>query len=368
MLASACVTQTNQPQDNDIEEELPPEEESNPTEDLSKPDPEPTPGENEGECAHNLIYDAVKAPTCTESGVSGGWHCSDCGKVTLVQDILPPIGHEWEAKDSVESSCFEYGKIPHYECTRTKCSAVSLDGENECALIEILTEKAPHTWGEPVEKLEDTCITVKAHRKCAVCTAYLDIAASDASGREVTVRESDIYLPPRHVWDENARTLITQPTCTTDGRAIDVCRYCSLREEHGIDALGHNNLAYVSTVYPTCELDGYLVYKCQRCKHSATEVILTPSDIGEDHEEYATNSALNLEKFGHSIEGVRPIRIYATCTENGLDLYRCIRYGSGGCSHSVRVIYDEDGSLLYPANGHSIQPDGKCSICGESDE
>ena len=365
MLASACVIPTERPQDNDIEEELPPKEENDPPE--NTPDPDPGEGED-AECDHVLIYDQVKAPTCTESGVSGGWHCSICGKVTLVQDILPPIGHEWEASDGSESSCFEYGSIPHYKCTREKCSSVSLDGENECALTKILTEKTPHPWGEYVEKLESTCITVKAHRKCTVCSAYLDTAATASEGSEAVVKESDIYLPPRHEWDENARTVITPPTCTTEGMAIDVCIYCSLREEHAIGALGHNDLAYVSTVYPTCELDGYFVYKCQRCKHSATEVILTPSDIGENHEEYAVNSVLNLEKLGHSTEGVRPIRIYATCTEYGLDLYRCVRYSSGGCSHSVKVIYDADGNLLYPAHGHSIQPDGKCSVCGESAE
>lgn len=52
-------------------------------------------------CKHNIVTDEAVAPTCTESGLTEGSHCSICGEVIVAQEIIPATGnHKW-----VEADC-----------------------------------------------------------------------------------------------------------------------------------------------------------------------------------------------------------------------------------------------------------------------
>ncbi len=39
-------------------------------------------------CDHDRVIDAAKAPTCVETGLTEGEHCSKCGKVFVNQEVL----------------------------------------------------------------------------------------------------------------------------------------------------------------------------------------------------------------------------------------------------------------------------------------
>ncbi len=45
---------------------------------------------------HTLVTDKAVAPTCTETGLTEGKHCSVCGAVIIVQEIVPALGHNYE--------------------------------------------------------------------------------------------------------------------------------------------------------------------------------------------------------------------------------------------------------------------------------
>ena len=45
--------------------------------------------------AHTAVVDAAVEPTCTESGLTEGSHCSVCGEVIVAQKTIPAIGHEF---------------------------------------------------------------------------------------------------------------------------------------------------------------------------------------------------------------------------------------------------------------------------------
>ena len=42
---------------------------------------------------HTEIIDAAVGATCTATGLTEGKHCSRCGKVTVDQQIIAPLGH-----------------------------------------------------------------------------------------------------------------------------------------------------------------------------------------------------------------------------------------------------------------------------------
>lgn len=84
---------------------------------------------------HKLVIDAAVAPTCTQTGLTEGKHCSVCNTVLVKQKIVPALEHQWN--DGVvtrEPTCTEEG-VKTFICTR--CSNTK-------------TESIPalgHDWG-----------------------------------------------------------------------------------------------------------------------------------------------------------------------------------------------------------------------------
>lgn len=45
---------------------------------------------------HTEVVDANVEPTCTESGLTSGKHCSVCGAITVSQSVIPATGHSYQ--------------------------------------------------------------------------------------------------------------------------------------------------------------------------------------------------------------------------------------------------------------------------------
>jgi hypothetical protein len=50
---------------------------------------------------HTVAVDAAKAPTCTESGLTEGAHCSVCGEIITAQTVVGALGHKDGNADNV---------------------------------------------------------------------------------------------------------------------------------------------------------------------------------------------------------------------------------------------------------------------------
>lgn len=59
---------------------------------------------------HTEVIDAAVSHTCTADGLTVGSHCSACGEVFTVQEVIP-AAHNWAQTALLESAtCFTYGK------------------------------------------------------------------------------------------------------------------------------------------------------------------------------------------------------------------------------------------------------------------
>ncbi len=66
---------------------------------------------------HTEVVDAKVEPTCTESGLTEGKHCSVCNTVLVKQEAVPAKGHTEVIDPKVEPTCTEKGKTAGKHCS-----------------------------------------------------------------------------------------------------------------------------------------------------------------------------------------------------------------------------------------------------------
>ena len=66
---------------------------------------------------HDMITDAAKAPTCTETGLTEGSHCSRCDK-KVAQETVDALGHDMVTDAAKAPTCTEIGLTEGSHCSR----------------------------------------------------------------------------------------------------------------------------------------------------------------------------------------------------------------------------------------------------------
>ena len=72
---------------------------------------------NEANPTHNHVIDKAVAPTCNETGLTEGSHCSVCNAVLVAQQVIPATGHTTVADKAVVPTCKETGLTEGSHCS-----------------------------------------------------------------------------------------------------------------------------------------------------------------------------------------------------------------------------------------------------------
>ncbi len=238
---------------------------------------------------HTEVIDEAVAPTCTETGLTEGKHCSVCGEVLLAQSVVAALGHSYEA-DITEATCAEAG-IAVYTCA---C------GDSYTQELEILPHETIY-----VPMIPPTCSEpgVKEHYLCSGCGA---IFADDACEYPLP----EWYLPIES-FGHLCQHIVTEPTCTRNGYTTYICACGESYVSDEVEALGHTEVID-KAVAPTCTETGLTEGKhCSVCNEvlvargilDALGHTYVCTDNGENHVVTCENCDYNVEEYHKFVDG-----------------------------------------------------------------
>lgn len=186
---------------------------------------------------HTVVVDPAVDPTCTETGLTEGSHCSVCNIVLVPQQTLPAKGHAYVGTVT-KPTCTE-GGYTTYVCSVCGDTYV---GDYTAPLGHSITVDAA---------VEATCtetgLTEGSH--CPVCgEVFVKQTVTPALGHDY-------------------KGVVTDPTCTEKGYTTYTCTRCgdSYVGDY-VEPLGHDYVGVVTD--PTCTEQGYTTYTCTRCEGS----------------------------------------------------------------------------------------------------
>jgi glucan-binding YG repeat protein len=296
---------------------------------------------------HTEVTDKAKEPTCTETGLTEGSHCSVCETVLKKQTVIKALGHVEVIDKAVEVGCTSYGLTEGSHCDRcgeilvpqtpiqpsghalnmiegypATCTEPGMTNGGYCPICkEILTpqKEIPALGHKEVKDpgVAETCtepgLTEGSH--CERCN-------------EILVAQT--ILPAKgHDWDKG--TVTKKPTCTRKGTRVFKCRNCDATKkttlemtehvfgewttssedpdqvERVCETCGKKETAYhrwdegTVTLEPDCEHDGEKTYTCQDCEEIKKESI--PA-LGHQWDQGVVTRAV-------------------TCTKNGVRTFTC---------------------------------------------
>ena len=266
------------------------------------------------------------APTCTAAGLTEGKKCVICGAVTVAQTVVAPLGHTEVIDAAVEPTCTEPGKTEGKHCS--VCGTV--------IVAQTVLSAKGHTE-EIIPAIEPDCVTPgrTEGKKCSVCHAVLKASVTVPANGHTEAIDAAVA-----------------PTCTetglTEGKHCSVCGEVLVAQEE-VAATGHTK-EIIPAVAPTCTKTGLTEgEKCAVCSE-----ILVKQEV--------------VAATGHTEEIIPAVE--PTCTATGLsEGKKCSVCGSTITSQNIVPALGHTPETI-PAEEPTCTETGltegkKCSVCGE---
>ena len=284
--------------------------------------------------AHTEVTVKAVAPTCTKQGKTAGKKCSVCDKITVEQESVPALGHDYAVyKITKNPTCTAQGEET---ATCTRCTGTKTQSVPRIAHTEVTVKAVAPTCtkqGKTAGKKCSVCDKIIAQQESVPALGH-DYAmykitknpTCTAQGEETATctrcTSTKTQSVPR-IDHTEVTVKAVATTCTkqgkTEGKKCSVCDKITVEQE-SVPALGHDLGSYEITKEPTCTAKGEKTAKCTRCTYTKT------ADIA---------------KTSHTEVTVKAVK--ATCTKNG-------KTAGAKCSVCDKVITSQES---IPALGHS---------------
>ena len=222
---------------------------------------------------HTVTIDEAVSPTCTETGLTEGKHCSVCSDVLVAQTVVEALGHKEVTDEAVSPTCTETGLTEGKHCSvcsdvlvaqtvvkalghkevideavAPTCTATGLTEGKHCSVCEVVlvaqttVNKSNH-------------IATKLEAIAPTCTEVGLSEGSYCSGCNMILVQQMVVQPSGH-------TIVTdpakKPTCTeigyTEGSHCFMCKIVIVARTP-IKELGHKETED-KAVSPTCTTEG----------------------------------------------------------------------------------------------------------------
>ena len=313
--------------------------------------------------AHETVYHAAKAATCTEIGWNEYYTCENCDYTTYEE--IAELGHSVVVDAAVAATCTATGLTEGSHCS--VCNEVLLEQE--------VTEMLEHTASDWNTVTPSTCITKgSAHIVCAVCNAELETKELDL------VAHATVYHAGKPATCTEAG-YTEYYTCSVTG--------CEYNTKEVIDALGHSEVVDAA-VPATCTETGLTEGShCSVCnevlveqeetemlEHTAGEWnIVAPSTCITKGSANIVCTACHAELNVKDLDLVDHALAYhagqpATCTEAGYTAYYTCNVV--GCEYDTKETINAlghsevvDAAVAATCTATGFTEGSHCSVCNE---
>jgi len=274
---------------------------------------------------HTIVTDKGVTPTCTQSGLTEGKHCSVCNEVLRKQKKLAPKKHHAVTDKAVEATCSKEGLTEGKHCS--VCNQVLVEQKKVRKKRHVLQKKK----GTPA-----TCTEYGWTDRifCTVCN---------------TVTQRRVRIAPL------GHKIVTDPaveaTCTqsglTEGKHCSVCKEV-ITEQKVIPAKGHT-IVTDKAVKATCEQNG--LTEGTHC-----------SDCNEVIQKQETIAALGHEYLSGAIYDKKTAQVVDICK-------RCAKQ-TKRLANLVSLTGNEQNTKFEDMDGKEISsiPDNLKIFSGESED
>ena len=311
---------------------------------------------------HTTVIDAAVAPTCTESGLTEGSHCSVCDEIIKEQEIIPALGHDivngiCKNCKRTELQCMQSNHPYDNDCDQTwtihRDGAVRIDvtftedtyTESDYDYIYIYDGDDELIGGYSGDELSGKTITVNSD------TVKIRLT-SDSSNTEYGFALDKVEFSMKAQCDHSNTEIRNAKSagCTTEGYTGDTyCKNCGEKISSGevIPAKGHTEVTD-KAVEATCTKTGLTEGKhCSVC-----DAVIKAQEV--------------VPATGKHSFGDWKITNAATCTATGTKTRTCSGCGKVETATIAKVAHKYVDTVVkptYTAQGYTLH---KCSVCGTS--
>ena len=200
---------------------------------------------------HTVVEDAAKEPTCTETGLTAGKHCSVCNEVLEAQTVIPAKGHSMTKTEAKAATCTEAGNSEYYTCGNCGKFFSDADGKTEIVKDSWVIKALDHDFTGAWVNTD----AAGHYHKCSRCDATDTVVKHTFNGKPCNEEDKCTVCgyakaPGVHAWGTaEYKWGNDNMSCT----ATVKCTNCEAVE---------TDVAFIgiSTTPATCTVDGKTVY------------------------------------------------------------------------------------------------------------